>query len=61
MPKPIKLTPVEWEIMEAVWQLGGGPAVRDVLEHAYPHGGERVSLAEFTEKIKLMTLNIRIL
>jgi predicted transcriptional regulator len=32
------LTPVEWEIMEAIWELGGSPAVRDVLEHAFPRG-----------------------
>ena len=35
-----KLTPVEWEIMEAVWDLGGSPSVREVLEHAFP-GGEK--------------------
>ena len=33
-----KLTPVEWEIMEAVWSLGGAPSVRQVLERAYPAG-----------------------
>jgi predicted transcriptional regulator len=33
-----KLTPAEWEIMEAVWELGGSPSVRDVLDHAYPEG-----------------------
>ncbi|MFO7840683.1 MAG: BlaI/MecI/CopY family transcriptional regulator [Fidelibacterota bacterium] len=33
-----KLTPAEWEIMDAVWNLGGSPSVRDVLEHAYPRG-----------------------
>jgi predicted transcriptional regulator len=33
-----KLTPVEWEIMEAIWKLGGAPSVRDVLEHAFPDG-----------------------
>ena len=33
---PAKLTPVEWEIMEAMWALGGSPSVRDVLDHAYP-------------------------
>jgi BlaI family penicillinase repressor len=33
-----RLTPVEWEIMEAVWELGGSPSVRDVVEHAYPAG-----------------------
>jgi predicted transcriptional regulator len=35
---PLKLTPVEWEIMEAVWELGGSPSVRDVVDHAYPNG-----------------------
>ncbi len=33
-----KLTPVEWEIMEAVWTLGDAPSVREVLEHAFPNG-----------------------
>jgi len=33
-----KLTPVEWEIMEAVWELGGRPSVREVLEHSFPNG-----------------------
>ncbi len=40
MPRQPKLTPVEWEIMEAIWTLGGAPSVRDVLEHAYA-GGEK--------------------
>ena len=35
-----KLTPAEWEIMQAVWTLGGTVTVRDVLEHLYP-GGEK--------------------
>jgi BlaI family penicillinase repressor len=33
-----KLTAVEWEVMEAIWTLGGSPSVREVLDHAYPHG-----------------------
>ena len=33
-----KLTPVEWEIMEAIWKLDGSPSVRDVLEQAFPKG-----------------------
>jgi len=33
-----RLTPVEWEIMEAVWSLGGAPSVREVLERAFPRG-----------------------
>jgi BlaI family penicillinase repressor len=40
MAKRSKMTPVEWEIMEAIWALGGSPSVRDVLEYAYP-GGEK--------------------
>jgi predicted transcriptional regulator len=38
MRRSSKLTAVEWEIMEAVWALGGSPSVREVLEHAYPRG-----------------------
>lgn len=33
-----ELTPVEWEIMDAVWALDGPATVRDVLERAYPDG-----------------------
>ena len=33
-----KLTPVEWEVMEAIWELDGSPSVRDVLEYACPDG-----------------------
>jgi predicted transcriptional regulator len=40
MPARSKLTPVEWEIMEAVWELGGSPSVREVLERAFPTGGK---------------------
>jgi predicted transcriptional regulator len=38
MAKRDRLTPAEWEIMETVWELGGAPSVRDVLECAYPSG-----------------------
>jgi predicted transcriptional regulator len=38
MPHRPKLTPAEWEIMEAIWRLGGTPTVREVLEHAFPDG-----------------------
>jgi len=38
MSKTPKLTPAEWEIMVAVWELGGPTSVRDVLERAYPNG-----------------------
>lgn len=33
-----KLTPVEWEIMQAVWSFDQPVTVRDVLEHLYPAG-----------------------
>ncbi len=33
-----KLTPVEWEIMEAIWEISGTPSVREVLEHAFSKG-----------------------
>jgi predicted transcriptional regulator len=33
-----KLTPVEWEIMESVWEIGGTPSVREVADRAYPKG-----------------------
>ena len=33
-----KLTPVEWEIMECVWNLGGKVAARDVVKQAFPNG-----------------------
>jgi len=38
MLNDIKLTPVEWEIMEAIWKLGGAPSIREVLGHAFPNG-----------------------
>jgi BlaI family penicillinase repressor len=38
MVKRKKLTPAEWGIMDAVWELGGAPSVRDVVEHAFSHG-----------------------
>lgn len=33
-----RLTPAEWEIMTAVWTLGGEPSVREVVGQAYPAG-----------------------
>ena len=38
MQSPRKLTPAEWEIMDAVWYLEGPVTVRAVLEQAYPSG-----------------------
>ncbi len=38
MKQAIVLTPSELEIMEAIWELGESPSVREVVEHAYPAG-----------------------
>jgi BlaI family penicillinase repressor len=38
MARKPRLTPAEWQIMEVVWELGGSPSVRDVLERAFPKG-----------------------
>jgi predicted transcriptional regulator len=38
MPRKLRLTPAEWEIMQAVWDLDREVSVRDVLEHLYPDG-----------------------
>jgi len=37
MSKQNKLTPVEWEIMESVWELGKRTTARDVFNHAFPN------------------------
>ena len=31
------LTPLEWEVMNVVWELGGRPSVREVIDKAYPN------------------------
>ncbi len=31
-----KLTPAEWGIMDVIWQIGGSPSIRDVVEKAFP-------------------------
>jgi len=33
-----KLSPLEWEVMNGIWDLGGKPSVRDVASHLYPNG-----------------------
>ncbi|MFQ3599231.1 MAG: BlaI/MecI/CopY family transcriptional regulator [Chloroherpetonaceae bacterium] len=33
-----KLSPLEWEVMSGIWDLGGKPSVRDVANHLYPNG-----------------------
>ena len=38
MVKNHKMTPAEWDLMEAIWTLGGAPSIRDVWEHCYPNG-----------------------
>ncbi|MBN2781375.1 MAG: BlaI/MecI/CopY family transcriptional regulator [Candidatus Marinimicrobia bacterium] len=54
-----KLTPAEWEIMNTVWNLGGSPSVRDVLENAYPNGEKAYTtiqtLMNLLEKKGLLT------
>jgi predicted transcriptional regulator len=32
-----KLSALEWEIMQVIWQLGGRPSVRQVWQQAYPN------------------------
>lgn len=59
MAKTNKLTPVEWEIMEAVWELGGSPSIRDVVEHAFPRGEKAyttvLTIMNILEKKGLLT------
>lgn len=38
MLKNKKLTPVEWEVMEAIWEMGGAPSVRDIVDTKYANG-----------------------
>lgn len=38
MTKQQKLTPVEWEIMDAVWSFENPPSVRDVVDQFFPNG-----------------------
>jgi len=33
-----KLTPVEWEIMDTIWELKKPSSVRDVCKEAFPNG-----------------------
>jgi len=32
------LSPFEWEIMNVIWDLGGSPTVKNVMDVAYPNG-----------------------
>ena len=38
MSRNNKLTPVEWEILDKIWELRGAPSIRDVWEKCYPNG-----------------------
>ena len=33
-----RLSPLEWEVMNTIWELRKNPSVREVLEKAYPSG-----------------------
>ncbi len=44
----IKLTPVEWEIMESIWEIGGNPSVRDVVDNAYSNGEKAYTTVQTT-------------
>jgi BlaI family transcriptional regulator, penicillinase repressor len=33
-----KLTPVEWEIIDKIWELGGSPSIREIWEKCFPNG-----------------------
>ncbi|MFH1853011.1 MAG: BlaI/MecI/CopY family transcriptional regulator [Candidatus Neomarinimicrobiota bacterium] len=46
-----KLTPVEWEIMEAIWALGGAPSVREVLESKFITGDKAYTTVQTTMNI----------
>jgi predicted transcriptional regulator len=48
-----KLTPAEWQIMEAVWKHDGSATVRGVLEMAFP-GGEKAYTTVQTVMNKLV-------
>jgi BlaI family transcriptional regulator, penicillinase repressor len=60
MSASIKLTPAEWEIMEAVWSLGGAPSVREGMEYAYANGEKAYTtvqtLMNLLEKKGLLTI-----
>ena len=48
MVKRSKITPAEWEVMEAIWALGGSPSVRDIMEHTYPNGEKAYTTVQTT-------------
>jgi predicted transcriptional regulator len=38
LAKKTKLTPAEWEIMNAIWEMDNECSVRNVLDHSYSNG-----------------------
>lgn len=54
MAKLKRLSPAEWEIMDAIWNLGGAPSVREVLDHLFP-AGEKA----YTTVQTLMTILVK--
>jgi BlaI family transcriptional regulator, penicillinase repressor len=40
MAKLERLAPAEWEIMEAIWQMGDARSVREIMEFLYPDGAK---------------------
>lgn len=32
------LTPLEWEVIDVIWKLGGSPSVREVIAEGFPSG-----------------------
>ena len=54
-----KLTPAEWEVMQAAWDRENPVTVRDILEHLHPDGGKAYTTIQTVmnvlEKKKLLT------
>ena len=46
-----KITPAEWEIMAAIWELDRQVTVREVLEHLFPGGEKAYTTVQTTMNI----------
>lgn len=46
-----KLADAEWEIMDALWDIGRAATVREVREHLYPHGEKAYTTVQTTMNI----------
>ena len=59
MSKKSQLTPAEWEVMQAAWDLESPVTVRDILETLHPDGGKAYTTIQTVmnvlEKKKLLT------